>query len=251
MPFTFSHPIFAFPIKYISPKRISLTGLLLGSMSPDFEYFIMLEPYSRIGHSILGLILQAIPLSLLFAFIFHRFIKEQLAVHAPSAFGLNERIYSFIGEWKLKNKNDWMFFLISTTIGFFIHIGIDAFTHIQGYFVVHYTIFHKIIIFALPLYKVLQYSLSIIGLFITLVFMIYHLLHSNPITSKKLKISTIQKYLFWFSSILCSVVITFLKILLTSSENTVGILVVAPISGLFLGVFITSLVASRSLCVSK
>jgi hypothetical protein len=50
LPFTFAHPSSSFPIKCIKPRYFSLVGLILGSMSPDFEYFIALEPYQIIGH---------------------------------------------------------------------------------------------------------------------------------------------------------------------------------------------------------
>lgn len=59
MPFTISHAIYAIPIRHIMPKYFSVMGLILGSMSPDFEYFIYLEPYVTIGHSIQGLLFQA------------------------------------------------------------------------------------------------------------------------------------------------------------------------------------------------
>ncbi|WP_262496247.1 DUF4184 family protein [Flavobacterium piscis] len=39
MPFTFSHPAIILPLKYLPKNWISLTGLIIGSLTPDFEYF--------------------------------------------------------------------------------------------------------------------------------------------------------------------------------------------------------------------
>ncbi|RAV04969.1 DUF4184 family protein [Paenibacillus sp. YN15] len=240
MPFTFSHPIYALPLKYISPKKLNVTGLVLGSMAPDFEYFIMLEPYSRIGHSILGLIAQALPLSILLAFIFHRVVKEQMAIHLPSMFSLNRRAYHAIREWKLYSTNDWIIFLLSITVGFFSHIALDAFTHNQGYFVIHLS-FLRETYWGLPLFKILQHSLSLLGLLLIFIFMAIYLLKTSPVSNKALNTTMKQKLLFWLAAIACSIIVTGLKLLFTPSKNIIGILVVAPISGLMLGIALISL----------
>lgn len=211
-------------------------------MAPDFEYFIMLEPYSSIGHSILGLVLQAIPLSILFAFIFHYIVKEQLAIHMPSIFSLNRRAYNILGEWKLQNQKDWMIFVLSVVIGFISHVTIDAFTHVHGYFVVHFSILRELLFFGLPVFKALQHSLSLLGLLVTFVVIINQLYRSSLISNKALDVTTKQKILYWLSVMSFSIVVTGVKLVFTSSNNIIGILVVAPISGLLLGFILTSLI---------
>ncbi|WP_434297574.1 DUF4184 family protein [Clostridium sporogenes] len=42
MPFTFSHPAIVLHLEKKWNKYFSFTALILGSMSPDFEYFIYL-----------------------------------------------------------------------------------------------------------------------------------------------------------------------------------------------------------------
>ncbi|WP_220463965.1 DUF4184 family protein [Adhaeribacter radiodurans] len=39
MPFTFSHPAIVLPLTLLLRKWYSLTGLVIGSLTPDFEYF--------------------------------------------------------------------------------------------------------------------------------------------------------------------------------------------------------------------
>lgn len=245
MPFTFSHPAYALPLKYIKPNYVSVTGLVLGSMAPDFEYFIMLEPYSSIGHSILGLFLQAIPLSIIIACIFHRIVKEQIALHLPSIVGLNRRAYNILGEWKLQNPKDWTIFILSVIIGFFSHTTIDAFTHISGYFIIRFSFLREIIFFNLPVYKVLQYGLSLFGLMFAFVFIINKLFKNNLNKKELPNVTKKQKILFWLSIMIFSFVVTGLKLLFTTSYNIIGILVVAPISGTVLGVIFSSIFSSR------
>ena len=40
MPFTFSHPAAVLPLRLLPRHWFSLTGLVIGSMVPDFEYFL-------------------------------------------------------------------------------------------------------------------------------------------------------------------------------------------------------------------
>ncbi len=249
MPFTFAHPAYAFPLKYISPKYYSLTGLVLGSMAPDFEYFYHLEPYQSIGHSIWGLFIQAIPICILLAVMFHYLVKESLALHLPSLFNVNQRAYNILGEWKLNSLHTWIIFLSSVIVGFISHVTTDAFTHAGGLFVVHFSFLREVIMFNLPVYKMLQYGLSLIGLFVILGVILYYLYRSNPSAKGMPKITRKQKLLFWSYIITISFVITGAKLIVTDSPNIIGILVVAPISGLCLGLVLSSLflrIARRS-----
>ncbi|MGF7050785.1 hypothetical protein J2T13_005335 [Paenibacillus sp. DS2015] len=246
MPFTFAHPIYAIPLKYISPKYYNLTGLILGSMAPDFEYFLMLEPYSSIGHSIAGLFFQGIPMCLLIAVIFHFTVKESFVIHLPSIFNLNQRAYNIMGEWGLRSLRDWIFFMLSVVVGFISHITLDAFTHVHGYFVIRFSLLSEVLFFNLPLYKMLQHSLSVFGLLAIFVVIISRLYRSNPTIGGMPKVTRKQKKLFWLIAITISVATTCLKLWITTSNNVIGIVVVSPISGLCLGLVLTSLIARRT-----
>lgn len=239
MPFTFSHPAYAFPLKCMS-KKLSLTGLILGSMAPDFEYFIMLEPHRSIGHSILGLLLHAIPLSIVLAFAFHYIVKEQLAIHLPKLLDMDRRVYNSWSEWGLRNIKDWFFFIFSVVIGFVSHIVIDGFTHAHGYFVVLFPLLNDLSIFNFPLYKLLQYGLSVFGLLMLIGVVIYKLSRSNTFTREIPPVAKAQKIFYWSSAATFSIALTSVKLLFTSSSNIIGIVVVAPITGAILGVICVS-----------
>ena len=241
MPFTFAHPIFALPFKYVKPKYLSVTGLALGSMSPDFEYFIMLQPYQSIGHSVSGLLLQAIPLSVIFAVLFHTIVKEILVLHLPSNYNIDQRAYNALGKWRL-NFKEWILFILSVIIGFITHVFIDGFTHSNGYFVAKYTLLRELVIYNLPLYKILQHSFSLFGLFM-ITWLIVRLLYRYTETVNHIPtVSTQQKIFFWTSVLVVAAVVTSTKLLLTSSKNIIGILVVSPITGSCLGILLASII---------
>lgn len=239
MPFTFSHPIFAAPLKAAAPKYLSLSGLILGSMAPDFEYFILLEPYRSIGHTASGLFLQALPLSILFFILFHMIIKRPLAEHLPSWSRLDERAMALITDHRLRDWRQWLIFLMSVTIGFATHIFIDEWTHRPGYFVQLFP-FMQSYLFGLPVYKFLQYSFSLVGLAIQCGLIIMMLGRVRLGANGRLQRSR-DKGIYWGIVLAIALMVTFGKLTFTASTNTLGILIVAPISGSVLGILIASI----------
>ncbi len=49
MPFTFSHPAIVLP--FLKKKHFSATALVVGTMSPDLEYFFRMKIQSEISHT--------------------------------------------------------------------------------------------------------------------------------------------------------------------------------------------------------
>ncbi|MHA0857180.1 DUF4184 family protein [Paenibacillus sp. CMAA1364] len=240
MPFTLAHPMFAAPLKVMKPKYISLTGIILGSMAPDFEYFIALEPYQTIGHSLEGLFYQAIPLSIVLAFVFHYLIKVPLAHNLPSIFQLDAKAYGIIQEWKLDKLRSWVVFIISVIVGFYSHILVDAFTHQSGKMVSKY-IFLQGHMVGIPIYKLLQYTLSIVGLFVEGI-IILRMLNKSPVSNKYISIATVAKIKYWTLVFLIMLTTILLKLIFTSSHNLIGIVIVSSISGFFIGLVVSSIV---------
>ena len=248
MPFTFSHPIFAAPLKLTKPRYLSLTGLILGSMSPDFEYFIALEPYQRIGHTWQGLLLQALPLCFLFAFLFHYVVKRAASLHMPSWYDINSKLYRMAqnNNWSLRSPGQLLIFIVSVGIGFCSHLLVDACTHKLGFVVVRTELLQQIY-GNIPAYKWLQHGLSLFGLAAEAIILFsFFKRQANKITKlDNLAVQAItarQKSLFWCFVIVIMLSVTGIKLLLTNSANMLGILVVAPISGFMLGLLTASIV---------
>lgn len=246
MPFTFAHPLFAYPLKYVRPRWFSMTGLVLGSMAPDFEYFLMLEPYRTIGHTPVGLLLHAIPFSVLFALLFHHVVKRSLAVHLPSLWQLDRRAALLAGDWRLRSVRAWAVFLGSIGLGFLSHLLIDACTHAGGDVVLRIPFLSEVLIAGLPVFKLLQYGLSLFGLMFIGGHVCFRLYRVRPSMSRKLYVSRLQKVAYWAIVMLVAVAVTGVKVAVTQSDNLIGILVVAPISGLALGLVVASILMNSA-----
>ena len=84
MPFTFSHPAIILPLTFLPKKWYSLTGLVIGSLTPDFEYFLRMKIQSNYSHSLSGIFWFDIPLSICLAFIFHNYVRNSLFDNLPT-----------------------------------------------------------------------------------------------------------------------------------------------------------------------
>jgi len=133
MPFTFSHPAIVLPLTFLPRQWFSLTGLVIGSLTPDFEYFLRMKVQSTYSHTISGLLWFDLPMGILLAFIFHNIVRDSLFDNLPTI--LKSRLTKFKQfDWnKYFNKN-WFVVKISVLIGSASHIFWDGFTHNHGYF---------------------------------------------------------------------------------------------------------------------
>ncbi len=165
MPFTFSHPAVVLPLAYLPRRWFSMTGLVIGSLTPDFEYFIRMRIQSDYSHGISGMFWFDLPLGILLAFIFHNIVRDSLCDNLPTM--LKSRFFDFTTfNWKEYFKSNWVVVIISVLIGTGSHILWDGFTHGHGYFVTTYsTLTETIDVFdvPIPVYKISQHSSTLIG----------------------------------------------------------------------------------------
>jgi len=134
MPFTFSHPALVLPLSYLPKRWFSLTGLVIGSLTPDFEYFLRMRMQSNYSHTIGGLFWFDLPLGILLAFIFHNLVRNSLFDNLPLI--LKSRLIKHkLFDWNNYFKSNWWVVAISVLIGAASHLFWDSFTHERGYFV--------------------------------------------------------------------------------------------------------------------
>ncbi|MFZ5551794.1 MAG: DUF4184 family protein [Bacteroidota bacterium] len=176
MPFTFSHPAIVLPLTFLPRQWFSLTGLVIGSLTPDFEYFLRMRIKSTYSHTIDGLFWFDLSLGLLLAFIFHNIIRDSLFDNMPKF--LKSRFSAFRHfEWNGHFKRNWLIVTISILIGAGSHIFWDSFTHDHGYFIQTIPALTNTLDFfgtQMPLFKILQHS-STLGGALVIAFVIYKL----------------------------------------------------------------------------
>lgn len=130
MPFTFSHPALIIPLLHARPRHrwLSATGLITGSIAPDFEKFFRLHLASEYSHSFASIFYFSCPVALALAFLFHAVVREPLLAHLPVA--LQRRVGNFARfSWVEYFRQHYYGVLASIVIGAALHLLWDSFTH--------------------------------------------------------------------------------------------------------------------------
>jgi len=163
MPFTFSHPAIVLPLTKARLK-LSSTGLIIGSMIPDFEYFIRMRDRSKFSHTFTGLFWFDLPLALFVCFVYHTVVRNPLFDNLPSFLKERFSVYKKFNWTKYFLKN-WVFVLVSIIIGAVSHIVWDGVTHNTMFYVnqADLSTLTKIGRINLAGYKFLQLASTVVG----------------------------------------------------------------------------------------
>ena len=165
MPFTFSHPALILPLRLLPSRWFSLTGLVIGSLTPDFEYFVRMRVQSDYSHTITGLFWFDLPLGLSLGFVFHNVVRDSLFDNLPAILGARLAKFKQFN-WNKYFITNWLVVIISIVIGAASHLLWDSFTHGAGYFVrTIYSLQESVNFFGrqVPVYKILQHSSTLMG----------------------------------------------------------------------------------------
>lgn len=239
MPFTIAHPA---AVVFIKNRYLNLSGLILGSMAPDFIYFILFSPSSNFGHTILGTVILNIPLCFLINFIYYEFIKDTFILNLPSCMS---KYYTWVigTRNRITNIKEAIIFIYSSVIGMMTHVFWDSFTHKTGYFVIKldflkesiYLFGHNIYI-----YKVAQHGGSLLGFFIILIF-----LYKIRIKGVKINVPIKRKLIYHITVMIITIMVIVAAYIIFKDNFGIGRMVVTFINGLFLGYIGAGFVAPK------
>jgi membrane-bound metal-dependent hydrolase YbcI (DUF457 family) len=107
--------------------RLIPSALVVGTLAPDFEYFLRLGPSSGFGHTLLGALLLTLPLALIFLWLFHRYVKAPLASILPEP--VERRLAPYLGSFRFFGPSRYGLVAISILVGIATHLLWDSFTH--------------------------------------------------------------------------------------------------------------------------
>lgn len=234
MPFTFSHPAITLPLTYLPKRFWSLTGLIAGSVAPDFEYFIRFRPEGHYSHTIDGMFWFDLPMALSLAFIFHLVVRDPLISSLPGWFSRRLNCYSGF-DWKNDFVKRWPVVLLSLLIGIFSHLFWDAFTHGTGWFVTHFLFLQtnfRIVGYDVPLYHILQHSNSVLGALVIL-----YAIRKLPENAGSGKFDL----RYWGIAVLTMLVVIGMGALLGKDYWVYGELIVTGISGGLIGILVAGI----------
>ncbi len=196
MPFTASHPALILPL--LKKRWLSASGLLMGSMVPDFEFFLRMKAEGPYGHTLLGMFWLNIPIALGFIFLYHGLVRNSLIKSLPSYFERRMRLFLAF-DWNVYFRKNYGKVLLSIVLGNLSHLFWDAFTHFDGFFVTKIS-FLNTLIWSIPLYDLLQYACSLVG-----ALAIWHYIGALPMG--RAKPSENNKLVYWlFVCIVCTIV---------------------------------------------
>ncbi len=242
MPFTLAHPIAAAPIWLCSKRRLDLPSLFVGSMIPDLEYFLALQPTRIIGHTLLGVLIQGLPCSIVLLLVTRYVLMRPFLALLPRQ--LAQRFPTLRGYFPLQVKHLFNV-VVSVVIGAVSHLVWDDFTHEGGWFVTHSKLLQSQL-GSLPIYKLLQYGCGVIGVFALLLWLSIWL---NQAKSRN-RIETLAprwRSLTIICIVLCAVVFAWVAVEINriageTFKEAVVRAVIGCISGLFLGLLLYSAV---------
>ena len=217
-----------------------MTGLVIGSLTPDFEYFLRMRIKSNYSHTLDGLFWFDLPLGLLLAFFFHDIVRNSLFDNLPTFFKSRFSVFGQF-DWNGHFKKNWIVVVISVLIGASSHMLWDSFTHEHGYFVQTIpTLTNTVDLFGrqIPILKILQHSSTIIG-GLVIAFAVYKL----P-TDKTESENVNLKYWTIFAGLTLTIIGT--RLLYGLDIRKYGNVIVTSISATLISLILTSLIMKRN-----
>lgn len=235
MPFTFAHPAIVLPLAKLPKRLISTTGLIIGSMAPDFEYFLRMEATSEYGHTIPGTFYFSLPLALAVSFVFHQVIRNPLIDHLP-----DELFYRFCRfksfNWPEYVRKHLLSVVVSIIMGALSHIFWDSFTFADGFFAQLFDL-HRLSVFSYPSYRIMQHGGTLIGF----AYMGWVILRMEKTPGNR---SNSFSWNYWLLVGVTILVIWVTRVIIDDPSNRKEA-VVTLINGFLLGLFVSSLISQK------
>lgn len=245
MPFTFSHPAAILPAILLPKRYYSFTGLIAGSVVPDFEYFLRVSVYSDYSHTFSGILWFNMPLAFIIAWLYHEVVRNPLIGSLPKFFRMRLQAFATF-DWKAYVRMNWLTVLVSIAFGAATHLLWDSFTHQEGYFarnIPALTNNYDILGYSTAGFHLAQHMSTLFGAAILLLY-IYKL----PLTQDSL-VSNYTGY--WWGVVFITVSFIVLKISIGIEAHLINTIIVAGMSGAMLALVITPPLLRNILKIQK
>jgi hypothetical protein len=236
MPFTAAHPAAILPLLKHS-RWFSATGLVAGSIAPDFQYFLLLPIFKHSGHTLEGLLFFNLPVAFLLATVFHLLVRRPVVAHLPV--WLKSRALAVPDlDWLAYLRKRWFVFAVSVIIGAATHIFWDGFTHYSGYFVQKWPVLNSkihLMGWDFALSRIIQHTSTVLGSFAILVYT-----WRQPTVTIPERVPLLHKIFFWACIAVAG--IGFMMFALTTSafmRSMMGV-VVSFLTGSMMGTLVLS-----------
>jgi hypothetical protein len=140
MPCTLSHPAAVLPFRRFCPGHLDFPALVIGSMTPDFGYYIHRFDVASFAHTVPGSFVVCLPSGIFLLLIFYLVRKPVCFILPMPHRGALLPLCSSIPRLGLQNL---AMILLSLLLGAWSHILWDSFTHQTGWFVQRVSWLHE------------------------------------------------------------------------------------------------------------
>ncbi len=149
-------------------SRLIFSALLVGTMAPDFEYFVRLRPGGGWGHTIPGAFGLSLPLGLAVLWLFHTYAKAPIVALLPD--GVQRRLGPALQPFRFLGLRRFLLIVLSLLVGIATHLLWDSFTHPRNWVYHHFRLLHRQIMVPgfhlMQVYSFLQIVSSVAGVLI-------------------------------------------------------------------------------------
>jgi hypothetical protein len=233
MPFTPAHPAIILP--FIKWRHFSATGLIIGSLSPDFEYFFKMSVNSLYSHSKAGLFFFDLPVTIVLSILFHHVVKVNFIGNLPAFLQMRFQETLRLNFFHYLRRN-WWIFLYSALIGTASHIVWDSFTHNGRFFTRYFSnIYQSTYVFFdgvdYPLFYVLQHISTAVGLLIVFLHVVFKNVDQADVLMK-------PRISYWLGVLAIAIVVLRVRFYVYPFDYDLGNVVVSSITGLMIGVVV-------------
>ena len=138
MPLTFCHPLAVLPLRRFCPAWLNFPALVIGSMSPDFGYYVGRFPMASFAHTAVGTFVVCVPTGMLLLGIVYTLWRPLCFMlpqpHRVALLSLPQMKMPRI------NLRGALVAALSILLGAWTHTIWDSFTHSTGWAVMHISI---------------------------------------------------------------------------------------------------------------
>ncbi len=195
MPFTVSHAAAVLPLR--RRWKLVFSALVVGSMAPDFEYFMIGRPASRYLHTFPGVLIATLPLAFAVLWVVQKIMKQPVVALLPEGFAarLDRRSITF---W---SRQAFLMIVLSLAIGIATHVAWDSITHENTFVSRNSAWEHSEIpvpgVGDRAVFKVLQWGSSAAGMFVLVAYTWFWYRKTQPQFEVERRFSALQKTLAW------------------------------------------------------
>ena len=223
-------------------RGLDATCLVFGAMAPDFEYFVRGQEQGNFGHSLVGMWVWGVPVTLVLAALFHGPVKRLLWEVAPRAIArrtAEPATRPWPGRWSAAVI---VSLVVSAVIGNATHLVWDAFTHGDGWFPHRFPHLllrevHVPVVGLMRRCRILQYVSSLVGLAVVARYALRALRRAPAV---EVAPAPTGARLVLAACVVAGVALVTARAVWLLHARDPGSLVVAPISGGLAGIVIAS-----------